>query len=101
MPTQENLGELPSGSGTKAENQSATSGSEALAVESPNMSDMPPPSDGEMTKDEALAVAWTGIEALALAGAAVIYQSLESGETWIRLLATCYDTANGLRSVGK
>ena len=100
MPTQEILEGLPSGNGTKAENQSATSGSEALAVENPSMSDMPPPSENEMTKEEALAIAWTGLEALALMGEAVIYQSRESGQTWIQLLATRYDKANGLRSIG-
>lgn len=100
MPIQENLEGSLSESEIKAENQSDMSESEALAVEKQNTSDTPPPSDGEMTKDEALAVAWTGLEVLALMGEAVIYQSQRSGQTWIQLLATGYDRASGLRSIG-
>ena len=101
MPTQETYAGSPSAKETKQENQSGTSEREALAVEKPSLSDMPTHTENEeMSKSEALAIAWTGLEALALSGEAQIYRSRKSGSVWIQLLATDYDSANGLRSIG-
>ncbi len=101
MPTQETYAESPSESETKQENQSDTLGSEALAVEKPSLNAMPTHTENEeMSKSEALAIAWTGLEALALSGEAQIYRSRKNGSVWIQLLATDYDKANGLVSVG-
>lgn len=99
MPTQETFAGSPSASETKGENQSDTSGKGVLAVEKPSSSGMPMLSGNEeMTKAEALAVAWTGIEALAQSGQAKVFRSRKSGSVWIQLLATDYDSANGLRA---
>lgn len=94
MPTQENSGELPLESATKKEGQSDTLAAKAQASEKQNLSD----TSGNMTKGEALAVAWTGIEALAHMKQARIYMSnKEANIVWVKFLATEI-TANGLEA---
>lgn len=101
MPTQETYAVLPSANGTKAGSRSGTLASEALAHAKQSLSDTPEPTGSEMSKSEALAVAWTGLEALAVTGNAKIYRSRKNGKVWIELLATDYDTANGLVPIQK
>jgi hypothetical protein len=57
---------------------------------------MPTHTDGEMTKAEALAVAWTGVEALAMMGQAKVYRSRTTGRVWVELLATDVTRKDGL-----
>ena len=100
MPTQENSEALHSGNETKKEKPSAMLAKEALAAAKRNMTAIQEPTQSEMTKAEALAVAWTGLEALALMRQANLYRSPKTGRVIIELLETDYDTANGLVSVG-
>ena len=100
MPTQENSEALPLENETKKEKKSATLAREALAVAKQNMTATQEPMRREMTKNEALAVAWTGLEALAMMKQANLYHSPKTGRVVIELLATDYDSANGLVSVG-
>lgn len=94
MPTQENLGELPLDSATKSESQLGTLAVKAQANGGQNLSD----TSGNMTKGEALAVAWTGIEALAQMKQAKVYRSnKENNVVWVKFLATEI-TANGLEA---
>jgi hypothetical protein len=100
MPTQENLEGLPSEKETKVEKASATLESEALALEKKNTNAIPEPTQSDMTKTEALAIAWTGVEALAQMKMANLYHSPKTGRVVIELLAVNYDPAKGLVSVG-
>lgn len=100
MPTQESSEVSHSGKETKNEKPSATLVKEALAFAKQNMTAIPEPIQSEMTKSEALAVAWTGIEALAMMKQARLYRSPTTGRVVIELLATSYDSANGLVSIG-
>ena len=100
MPTQDNLGAFHSGNAIKTEKKQGMSAQEALAAEKRNLTDMPTHTRGEMTKKEALAVAWTGLEALAIMKQANLFRSPKTGRVIIELLGTDYDTANGLVSVG-
>jgi len=100
MPTQETYAGSPSVKETKGESQSDTLGSEVLAAGNPSLSGMPTLLESEMTKSEALAIAWTGLEALAQSGQAKIFRSRKSGSVWIQLLGADYDSANGLKSIG-
>jgi len=100
MPTQENSEALHSGNETRKEKPSATLAREALAAARQNMTATPEPTQSEMTKGEALAVAWTGLEALAVMKQANLYRSPKTGRVIIELLGTDYDSANGLVSVG-
>ena len=94
MPTQGNSGELLSGSETRKENQSDTLAVKAQASGEQSLSD----TSGNMTKGEALAIAWTGIEALAHMKQARIYMSnKEANIVWVKFLATEI-TANGLEA---
>jgi len=70
---------------------------EALAAEKPNTNAM----QESMTKDEALAIAWTGLEVLAMMKQANLFRSPRTGRVVIELLDTEYTVANGLRSIGK
>lgn len=97
MPTHKNSGALPLESATKTENQSDTLVREALAVEKRNLKDMPTLTDSEMTKAEALAVTWTGVEALAKMGQAKVYRSQKTGRVWVELLATDVNHKDGLK----
>lgn len=99
MPTQETLEGSPSAKETKDGKPSDTSVKEALAAAKKSLPDTPECTVSEMSKSEALAVAWTGVEALAQMGSAKIYLSRKSGRVWIELLATSYDSANGLISL--
>lgn len=99
MPVQENLGGLPSESAAKTAKPSDTSVKEALAAAKRNLTDTPQPTP-EMTKDEALAIAWTGLEALAQMKQANLFRSPKTGRVVIELLATEYVPSKGLRSVG-
>lgn len=100
MPTQENSEALPLGKETKKEKASGTSANGALAVSKPNTETTPEPMPNLMSKNQALAIAWTGIEALALMKHANLYRSPKTGRVVIELLDTEYTTANGLVSVG-
>ncbi len=92
MPTQENSGELLSGSETKKGSQSDTLAVKAQASGEQSLSD----TSGNMTVGEALAVAWTGIEALAQMKQAKVYRSnKEKNVVWVKFLDTQI-TANGL-----
>lgn len=96
MPTQENLEGLPSVSAVKAGKPSDTLVKEALAHAKQSLRDTPTPT--EMTKDEALAIAWTGLEALAAMKQANLFRSRKNGRVVIELLATDYDPKKGLTS---
>jgi hypothetical protein len=100
MPTQENSEELPSEKETRKEKTSATLAKEALAVAKQNMTATPEPTQSEMTKTEALAVIWTGVEALAQMKAANLYLSHKTGRVVIELLAVEYSPKEGLVCVG-
>ena len=100
MPTQENSEALHSGNETRKEKPSAMLAREALAAARQNMTATPEPTQSEMTKAEALAVAWTGLEALAVMKQANLYRSPKTGRVIIELLGTDYNSANGLVSVG-
>ena len=95
MPTQENLEAFHSGSATKNGKKSGMSAQEALAVEKQSLKDTSKPS--EMTK--ALAVAWTGIEALAVMKQANLFHSPKTGRVWIELVDVELTTANGLKAL--
>ena len=75
------------------------SAQEALAHAKQSMIAMPTLTEGEMSKMEALAVAWTGIEALAHMNQAFLYVSSKTKRVCIELLAVEYDPANGLIEV--
>ena len=100
MPTQEISEGSRSASEIKKEKPSATSGSEALAVEKKSSSVTPEPTQSEMTKAEALAILWTGAEALAKMKTANLYRSPRTGRVVIELLAVEYSPTKGLVSVG-
>ena len=100
MPTQENSEALHSGNETKKGRPSAMLAREALAAARQNMNAIHEPTQSEMTKSEALAVAWTGLEALAVMKQARLYRSPKTGRVVIELLATDFDSANGLVSIG-
>jgi len=100
MPIQENLGASPSENGTKNEKPLGMSVKEALATARQNTAAMPEPTRNEMSKSEALAVAWTGLEALAMTKQAYLYRSPRTGRVWIELVDVDYETANGLVSIG-
>ena len=100
MPTQENSEALHSGNETRKEKKSATLAREALAAAKQNMTATSEPTQSEMTKAEALAVAWTGLEALVVMKQANLYRSPKTGRVIIELLGTDYNSANGLVSVG-
>jgi hypothetical protein len=68
----------------------------ALAQNEPNTNATSVPTTSELTKDEALAVAWTGIEALAHMGEASIFKSDSQGTVWVQFHKAGYDNANGL-----
>ncbi len=97
MPTHNNLGALPSVSATKNESRSGMLAPEVLAVEKKSLSAMLAHTDAEMSKSEALAVAWTGIEALAVMGQAKVYRSQRTGRVWVELLATDVTHKDGLK----
>ena len=86
MPTQENSEGLPSVNEPEAAAASDTLASEAQAIEKPSSSGMPTHSEDGMTKAEALAIAWTGIEALAQMKQAVLFRSRRSGRVRVELL---------------
>jgi hypothetical protein len=69
------------------------SGNEAVMIEPTNSSDT---KELSMTQGEALAIAWTGIEALAKMGKAKLFRSPTTGRVWVEFSQTDYDTANGL-----
>lgn len=96
MPIQETFEGSPSENETKAESQSDTSESGPLATGKPNTSDTLQPTTSDMTKTEALAVAWTGIEALALMAQANLYHSRKTGRVVIELLSVRYDPQEGI-----
>lgn len=96
MPT-ENLEGSPSESGTKAGKPSATLVKEALAHAKPSLTATPEPMPNEMSKAEALAVAWTGLEALARMKQANLFRSRKNGSVVIELLATELTEAEGLK----
>ena len=97
MPTQENSEAFHSGSATKNGKKSGMSAQEALAVEKQSSNGTSKPS--EMTKAEALAVAWTGIEALAVMKQANLFHSPKTGRVWIELVDVELTTANGLKAL--
>ena len=97
MPTQENSEAFHSGSATKTGKKSGMSAHEALAVEKQSSSGTSKPS--EMTKAEALAVAWTGIEALAVMKQANLFHSPKTGRVWIELIDVELTSANGLKAL--
>lgn len=97
MPIQENLGVLPSESAGRIGRRSGMLAKEALATERPSTNG----TQESMTKDEALAVAWTGLEALAVMKQANLFRSPKTGRVVVELLDTEYTVANGLRSIGK
>lgn len=97
MPTQENSEAFHSGSATKNGKKSGMSAQEALAVEKQSSSGTSKPS--EMTKAEALAVAWTGIEALAVMKQANLFHSPKTGRVWIELIDVELTSANGLKAL--
>ena len=99
--TKVNSGVSLSGNATKNGTPSATLGSEALAAAKPSTAVMPTHTQNDtMSKSEALAIAWTGLEALAMTKQAFLYRSPRTGRVWIELVDADYDTANGLVSVG-
>ena len=97
MPTQDNSEAFHSGSATKNGKKSGMSAQEALAVGGQSLKDTSKPS--EMTKAEALAVAWTGIEALAVMKQANLFHSPKTGRVWIELVDVELTTANGLKAL--
>ena len=97
MPTQENSEAFHSGSATKNGKKSVMSAREALVVEKQSSSGTSKPS--EMTKAEALAVAWTGIEALAVMKQANLFRSPKTGRVWIELVDVELTSANGLKAL--
>ena len=97
MPTQENSEAFHSGSATKNGKKSGMSAQEALAGGVQSLKDTSTPSD--MTKAEALEVAWTGIEALAVMKQANLFHSPKTGRVWIELINVELTTANGLKAL--
>jgi hypothetical protein len=99
MPTQSNFAASRSESATKIGKRPGTLANEALAVEKPSLTVMPTHTTGEMTKAEALEVAWTGLEALARMNQARLYRSPRTGRVLIELLAVELTEANGLKAL--
>lgn len=95
MPTQKNLGVSPLENETPTAKALDTLAGEAKGRGKRNLSDMPTHTNGEMTKSEALAVAWTGIEALAQMKQAIIYRSKTGGKIYVMFLETNL-SSNGL-----
>lgn len=56
----------------------------------------PDTKESSMTAAEALAIAWTGIEALGGMGRARLFHSPTTGRVWVEFKATEYTIANGL-----
>lgn len=56
----------------------------------------PATTEPSMTRAEALAIAWTGIEAMGKMGLAKVYHSPLTGRVQIELSETVYEPANGL-----
>ena len=100
MPTQDSLEALHSEKEIKNEKTSDMSENEALAVEKKNSSVMPEPMQDDMTRAEALAILWTGVEALARMKVANLYHSPKTGRVVIELLAVEYSPTKGIVSVG-
>jgi len=101
MPTQAASGALPLGSVEGAGGPSAMSVQEALARAKQNLRDTLSLSANGMSKAEALAVAWTGIEALARMREAKLYRSPKTGRVVIELLATELNEKGGLKPLAK
>lgn len=103
MPTQENYEGLPSGSGTKAESPSATLAPGAKGRARPSSKGTPRPSSvaTDLTEDEALAILWTGVEALVKMGKAKIYHSPSQNRLLVEVLAVDFDSANGLKPLAE
>jgi len=99
MPTQVNSEESLSESATKNVKKSVTSAREAPAVA--KMSSPAMPTHTGMGKDEALAVAWTGLEALARMGQAKLYRSPRTGRVYVELLAVTLTSADGLKPLAE
>jgi hypothetical protein len=97
MPTHTRLEESHSENATPEEKPSGTLAVEALAVEKKNLNAMPTLTEADMTKPEALAIAWTGIEALAKMKQARLYRSRKTGRVLIELLAVEFIESEGLK----
>lgn len=66
---------------------------EVLATAQQSSPATPEPS---MTAAEALAISWTGIEALVKMKKARLFHSPRTGRVWVELSETKYEPANGL-----
>lgn len=97
MPTQDSYEGLPSEGEEKTVNPSGTSEQGQQAPGSKNSRD----TDVPMTKAEALAIAWTGIEVLAKLGQARLYRMQRNGLIVIELLATEYTVVDGLKPLAR
>ncbi len=98
MPTQDNSEASPSESETRDEKKSITSDAEAKASAATSSSDTVEPTRvEELTVEEALAIAWTGIEALAGMKRALLYRSPKTGRVVIILQAVDLDPRDGLK----
>ena len=100
MPIQENSGVSRSVNATRKEKPSVTSGKEAAAAVKQSTNGISKPIQSEMTKAEALAVLWTGVEALAGMKTANLYHSPKTGRVVIELLETNYVPTQGLVCIG-
>jgi hypothetical protein len=93
MPTLKNSGEFVSGNETTHARKSVTLARKVPASAKPNLSD----TANGMTKGEALAVTWTGVEALKQMGSAQVFRStVEPTVIWVKLLGTNYTVGSGL-----
>lgn len=66
------------------------------AVKAIEPTNLPVTNEPSMTAAQALAIAWTGIEALGKMGKAKVYHSPTTGRVQIELSETVYEVANGL-----
>ena len=99
MPTQENLEGLLSENEEKDERESGTLVNVAQERAKPNLTDTQGPTPDEMTKEEALAIIWTGLEVLARRSQAVLFQSQVNGCVIVNLLATELTKGEGLKAL--
>jgi hypothetical protein len=93
MPTQENLGVSASGNATTHARKSVTLVPKAPASVKQNLS----ATVNGMTKGEALAVTWTGVESLKQMGSAKVFRSkAEPTVIWVKLIGADYTVGSGL-----
>lgn len=67
-----------------------------VAAKAPDLQSSDGTKESSLTEREALAIAWTGIEALGKMGLVRLFHSPKTGQVWVLFSRTKYEVANGL-----